>query len=169
MIRGASSEGGIERGLADSGPRRRFANSEALSHKRASAPELFVRHNGLASALATARYRRVESGAGSLADEVALELSKRAKNMEDEPSAWRCGVDRFSERAEADTPRFQGVHRLDQMRQRAAEAIKLPYRQNVAVPHEAQRGIQSGSVGFGSGRLVFEYARATGLGESVEL
>jgi hypothetical protein len=90
-----------------------------------SAPELFVRHDGLASALATARLGCIEAGAGSFADEVALELSERAENVKDEPSAGCGGINRFCQRAEADAARFQAVHCLDQVRQRAAEPIEL--------------------------------------------
>src|SRR5208283_5937201 len=63
----------------------------------------------------------------------------------------------------------QGVDRFDQVRQRAAETIELPHRQDIAFAHEAQRRRQSGPVGFRSRRFVLEHARATGLGEGVEL
>jgi hypothetical protein len=80
---------------------------------------------------------------------------------------WRRGVDRFCQRAEADAARFQAVHRLDQVRQRTAEPIELPHRQDIAVSHEAQRSFQSRAVGFGSGRFVLEHARAAGFGKGV--
>ena len=63
------------------------------------------------------------------------------------------GVDRFCQRAEADAARFQAVYCLDQTRQRAAEPIELPHRQDSAVSHEAQRSFQSGAVGFGTGLM----------------
>src|SRR5277367_1938218 len=118
MFRDCLSERGVERCLADFDASRSFANRKTLGDKRLSAPELFVSHDGFAPAPATAGHRRIEAGASSFADEVALELSERAENVKDEPSAWRRGVDRFCQRAEADAARFQAVHRLDQVRQR---------------------------------------------------
>ena len=167
MFRGRLGERGVERGLADFDASRSFANRETLGDKRLRAPELFVSHDGFASALATAGHRCIEAGTGSFADEVALELSECAENVKDEPSAWRRGVDRFCQRAEADAACFQAVHRLDQVRQRAAEPIELPHSQDIAVSHEAQRSFQSRAIGFGSGRLVLEHASATGFGECV--
>src|SRR5271168_262570 len=55
------------------------------------------------------------------------------------------------------------------MRQRAAETIELPYRQDIAVACEAERRRQPGPLGFCSRRRVFENARATHVGEGVEL
>ncbi len=122
MFRDCLSERGVERCLADFDASRSFANRKTLGDKRLSAPELFVSHDGFAPAPATAGHRRIEAGASSFADEVALELSERAENVKDEPSAWRRGVDRFCQRAEADAARFQAVHRLDQVRQRNPRA-----------------------------------------------
>ena len=91
-------ERGVERGLADLDASRDLTNGETLGEERFRAPELFVRHDGFASALAAARRRGVETGAGSFADEIALELPERAEDvkMKDEPSSWRRGVDRLS-------------------------------------------------------------------------
>ncbi len=125
MFRGRLSERGIERGLADFDASRSFANRKSLGDKRLLALELFVSHDGSASAPATASHRCIDAGAGSFADGVALELSERAENVKDEPSARRRGVDHFCQRAEADAARFQAVYRLDQVRQRAAEPIEL--------------------------------------------
>lgn len=166
MFRDCLSERGVERCLADFDASCSFANRKTLGDKRLSAPELFVSHDGFAPAPATAGHRRIEAGASSFADEVALELSERAENVKNEPSAWRRGVDRFCQRAEADAARFQAVHRLDQVRQRTAEPIELPHRQDIAVSHEAQRSFQSRAVGFGSGRFVLEHARAAGFGRA---
>jgi hypothetical protein len=133
------------------------------------APELFVCHDGFASALATARCRGVKTRAGPFANEVALELPQRAENVKDEPSPWRRGVDRLGERAEADAAPVQGADRFDQMRQRAAETIELPYRQDIALTRKIQRRRQSGPLGFRSRGPVFENTNASGLGERVEL
>jgi hypothetical protein len=92
---GRLSECSVERGLADLDAGRGFANRETLRDKRLRAPELFVGYNGLASASATARHRRIETGTSSFPDEVAFELSERAENMEDQPAAWRSGIDCF--------------------------------------------------------------------------
>ena len=89
------SECSIERGLVHLDTRRRFANRETLCDKRLRAPELFVGYNGLASALATARHRRIETGTSSFPDQVALELSERAENMKDQPAARCGGIDCF--------------------------------------------------------------------------
>jgi hypothetical protein len=65
MSRGRLSERGVERGFTDLDASRSLANRETLGEHRLSAPELFVRHDGLASALATARLGCIEAGAGS--------------------------------------------------------------------------------------------------------
>ena len=83
MFRGRLSERGVERGLADFDASRSFANRKTLGDKRLRAPELFVSHDGFASAPATAGHRCIEAGAGSFADEVALELSERTENVKD--------------------------------------------------------------------------------------
>jgi hypothetical protein len=88
-------ERGVERGPADLDASRDLPNGEALGEERLGAPELFVRHDRFASALATARRRGVETGAGSFADEVALELPESAEDVKDEPSSWRRRVDRL--------------------------------------------------------------------------
>ena len=88
-------ERGIEHGLADLDASRDLTNGEALNEEGVSAPELFFRHDGFAPALAPARRRGVEAGAGSFADEVALELPERAEDVRDKPSSWRRGVDRL--------------------------------------------------------------------------
>ena len=99
-------ECGVERGLADFDASRDFSNGETLRAQRLRALELFVRHDGLASALASACRRRVETGAGSLADEIALELPERAEDVKYEPTSWRRGVDRLGEGPEADAARL---------------------------------------------------------------
>jgi hypothetical protein len=106
MLRLRLSERGVERGLADFDASRGFANGKTLGDERSRAPELFVSHEGLASAPTTAGHRCVEAGAGSFADEVALELPEGAENVKDEPPAWRRGVDRFCQRAKADAAHF---------------------------------------------------------------
>ena len=63
-VRSRLGERGVERGLADLDASRDLSNGEALDEERLGAPEFFVRHDGFASALATARRRGVETGAG---------------------------------------------------------------------------------------------------------
>jgi hypothetical protein len=77
------SDGRVKRGFSDFEPSRSFTNSEALSRERTGAPEFFVSDDRLASALATPRHCCIEAGAGSLTDEVALELPERAENRKD--------------------------------------------------------------------------------------
>lgn len=72
-------ERGVERCLADLDASRDLSNGEALDEEGLGAPELFVRHDGLTSALAAARRRGVETGAGSFTDQVALKLPERAE------------------------------------------------------------------------------------------
>ena len=69
-----------------------FTDGKAVSHEGSCAPEIFVGDDRLASPLATTRRRRIETGTGSLADKVALELSERAENVKDEPAASRSAL-----------------------------------------------------------------------------
>src|SRR4051812_19351379 len=71
---------------------------------------------------------------GALADDVALELGKGAKDIKDELPAAGRGVDLLGEALEADALAVKFPDRLNQMREGAAEAIQAPHYQGVPVP-----------------------------------
>src|SRR5215207_20720 len=86
------------------------------------------------AALASSGSGRGKPGLGALADDVALELRKGAEDVEDELPAAGRGVDLLGEALEADTLAVEPRDRLDQVLERAAEAIQAPHHQGVPVP-----------------------------------
>jgi hypothetical protein len=95
----------------------------------------FSADDRLTTALAASRSRRGEPGAGAFADQVALELPERPKEVKHQPAAWRRGVDRPGDRAEADAALFERRHGFDQMRQRAAKPVQFPDDQHISLAH----------------------------------
>ncbi len=86
-------------------------------------------------ALPTARGSGGEPRHGALFDKIALKSSQGAEDMKDQPAARRRRVDILRERALTIAARVLMGDGLEEMRQRAAKPIELPYNQNVAVAH----------------------------------
>ena len=70
----------------------------------------------------------------AFADEVTLELSQRAEDVEDELAAGGGGVDLLGEALKADPALRQGGDDLDQVLERAAEAVEAPDNQGIPFP-----------------------------------
>lgn len=77
-----------------------------------------------AAAMPAAALRRRKTGANPLLGQRALELRKRAKDMEQEFALRGGGIHLFGERAECDAPILQLVHCREQMGQRPPETIE---------------------------------------------
>jgi hypothetical protein len=76
--------------------------------------------------LATACPRRGQPSPRPLADQFALELGQRPEDVEDQLPATRRRVDLLRQALEADPRLCQGIEQLDEIRERAAEAIEPP-------------------------------------------
>jgi hypothetical protein len=105
----------------------------------------------------------------SLADQVALELSQRSENMEDEFAAGRGGVDALLHAAEADTPSLYVCDRVDQVPERAAESIKLPHHERIARPELIEHLEQLGTLVENAAGFVDEDAIAADGLQRIEL
>ena len=80
--------------------------------------------------------RRREPGFGALDDELPLELRQCCENTEHQPAIGGGGVDVGAlARQDLETnPTFgEVVHGVDEVAQVATEAIKLPYRERIAL------------------------------------
>ena len=89
--------------------------------------------------------RGSEASAGTLPDEVALELSQRPEDVEGEPTRGRGGVDGLGERAEAHAPCLQFGDTLQEMRHGASQAIELSDNKGVTL---TQVSIRTRSLGL---------------------
>jgi hypothetical protein len=104
-----------------------------------------------------------------LADQVPLELRQRAEDVEDELAAAGRRIDRLPDAAEADLLGLQGGDRLDQVLERAAQAIELPDDQGVARAEERQRLGQAGAFILDPAGDVGEDPLAAGPREAIAL
>src|SRR3954452_20221582 len=86
------------------------------------------------AALASPGSGRGKPGLGALADDVTLELRKGAEDVEDELPAAGRGVDLLGEALEADTLAVELRDGLDEVLERAAEAVQAPHNKRVPVP-----------------------------------
>jgi hypothetical protein len=131
-------------------------------------PDLVEAHNPGAAAGPRGGQARV----GALADQVALELGQRGKDVEHELAAGGGGGHRLLQAAEPDTPVGERSDGVDQVAQRPAKPVKLPHHQGVAGAELVQDAVQLGG-GWPARRrrhwLVGEHAVAAGRGERVDL
>ena len=79
----AGAESFVKRSLADLQSDGGLAHSQSSGDHAAGARQLFGVNDPLATALASSRCGSGQSSAGAFADQVTLELSERAKKMED--------------------------------------------------------------------------------------
>jgi hypothetical protein len=104
-----------------------------------------------------------------LADEIALDLRQRAKDVEDELAARRGGVDLFLQAAKANVARMQLGDRVDQVAQGATESVELPDSQGVARSQLVKDLRQLGSLLESAAGRVGEDPIAASCLERVEL
>src|SRR5260370_91775 len=83
-------------------------------------------------AVSAARAGGREPRHGPLVDEVALKLGERREDSEYEPAGRRGGVHVAGQHLEPDPALLQIADKADDMGQRAADAIELPYNKSVA-------------------------------------
>ena len=69
----------------------------------------------------------LQAGQGALADDAALELGQGREDVEDQLAAGRGGVDRLGERAQADAALAELLDGLDQLLERAGQAVQMGY------------------------------------------
>jgi hypothetical protein len=89
----------------------------------------------------------LEARSGPLADQVPLELGQGTEDMEDELAAAGGRVDRLLQAAEADLVRLEGGDRLNEVLERASEAIELPDDESIARAEEGEGGSWGGKGG----------------------
>jgi hypothetical protein len=73
--------------------------------------------------------------------------------MEGQFSAWRRGVDVFRKRAKFHTTLVKQNRRVDELPQRARQAVQLPDDHHVALTGVVEKLHQLGPFGFGPGSL----------------
>ena len=131
---------------------------------------LFVGDDCPATAEPTTSTRRLQARLRALTDQLALELGDRAEDVEHQAPGGGRGVDPLREAAKTELPALELADQLDQMPQRAAEAIQAPHHQRVlAVAQLLERPLELRPLRKRSRRGVAEPARAAGRFERVEL
>ena len=76
-------------------------------------------------------------GERALANQIALEFSKRAEYMEHELSAGGPRVDLLGERGEADSARPEVVGQSDEVAEASAQTVQPPHNQRIAFAQRA--------------------------------
>jgi hypothetical protein len=92
--------------------------------------------------VAATRPRSLEAGERALADQIALEFSKRAEYMEHELSAGGPRVDLLGERGEADSARLEVVGQSDEIAEASAQTVQPPHNQRIAFAQRLQAGLE---------------------------
>lgn len=123
----------------------------------------------MASQPCAARSGCVKTGAGTLGDQSALELGDCAEDVEDQFAARRSRVDRLGQREEVAASRLEACYELDQVGERAAQAIEPPDDERVAHAHGVDGRAQSGPGAGRAAQLVLEYLMASGGVQRVNL
>ena len=118
---------------------------------------------------AAAGASRLQAGERALADHAALELGQGREQVEHQPAARGGGVDRLGQRAQADALLAHGLDGLDQLLERARQAIQLPDHQRVALAHVAECRLELGPLTLRAGGLLLVDLGAPGRGERIQL
>jgi hypothetical protein len=111
----------------------------------------------------------VQPGEGALADHAALELGQGGEEVEHQLAAGGGGVDRLGQRAQTDAARTEVLDGLDQLLERAGEAVELPDHERVARAHAGEGGLERRAVALRAGGLLLEHPAAAGAVQRVEL
>ena len=113
--------------------------------------------------------RSHEPRLGALPDEVALELRQRPKHVKDQPATTCCGSEVLLETLKANPPLRQVGDDLNEMPERAPEAVELPDYEDVAVAQVREQILQDGALDAGPTNDLFIHLPAAGLPEGTEL
>jgi hypothetical protein len=106
---------------------------------------------------------------GALLDEVAFELRQRPKHVKHQFATAGCRIEVFLETLEANTPLRQVRDDLDEMAERAPEAVQLPDQEHVAFAQVGEHGLQDGALDSCPTDDLLIHLPAAGLPEGVEL
>jgi len=109
--------------------------------------ELLGAHDRRTPTAPPARAGGRAAGLRAFADQVALELRQRSENVEDEPAAGRGRVDRLAEGAKADSASLERGDGVDEMAERAPEAIEAPDDERVSLAGVLERTAKFGPLG----------------------
>jgi hypothetical protein len=121
--RNQESVGKIERFRQDSVLEELFGNKlEELEENMLARPAQML----------AAPFRGGNAGRDAFDNQRAFELRERAHYVENELSSGYRRVDTFRQRGKTGPARSELAHGLDQVRQRAAETVELPYYQHIA-------------------------------------
>jgi hypothetical protein len=97
-----------------------------------------------------------EANPNPLLGQRPLELRQSTEDMKQE-LALRCGgVHLLGERSERDPTLLETVYRREQVGQRSAETVQLPYREAIAWPEERQGLRQAGAIPPAAAGVIFE-------------
>jgi hypothetical protein len=107
-------------------------------------------HFRLTSEFHAPALRGLHSGAGPFADEAALQLGQYADHLPHGPACRRLGVDLLGEGTEFDAALLEVVEHGDQVAQAAAQAVKFPDNERVAVLQCLEATEQGRALGRGS-------------------
>jgi hypothetical protein len=102
-------------------------------------------------------------------DEVTLELGERREDAEHEPARRRGGVDLTREDLQADAALLQVSDELDDVGQRAPDAVELPYDQRIARTRHLERTGKTRPFGCAPGAGVVVDTLTAGLRDGVAL
>ncbi len=91
-----------------------------------SAPHICPRKRRSTATLTPTHPRGLHTGNGALANQIPLEVGKRPKDMEHQPSRTARGIDRFCDRTESHAPPLQIADDRHQVLQRTCQAIQFP-------------------------------------------
>jgi hypothetical protein len=83
---------------------------------------------------------------GTLPNEITLELRQRPKHVKHQFATARGRIKALLETLEADTPLRQVRNDLDEMAERAPEAVQLPDHQHVAFAQVGEQVLQDGTL-----------------------
>ncbi len=119
--------------------------------------------------MATSGRSGPETGPGSLAQKLQLDLPQSAQHMKEEPPADAAGVDRLGQRSQRDPSLLKLFGELDQMPKRTPNAIEPPATHGVGLTRDLQQLGEFGTIGPRSAGCLDEDTLAPRCLEGVEL
>jgi hypothetical protein len=134
------------------GPTDRCLAGSAIERRYHGGKLLRINGNGAPPAAAS----RGKASLHPFLDQRPLELTKRTENVEQQLALWRGRVDLLSQRSECDAALLEPCYRVQKMRQRTAEPIRLPDHQAVAGTNKRECFGQAGAITAAAARPVAE-------------